>query len=256
MASFRPIAFAVLLALVAAPARAWTPRTRVQMVDEAVRLLPASLRLAIEHRREPLLRGMLEPMTGEDGPSHRPPWQGGTLDAEIAERAEALVRSVESAAPFDEIAGAFGTLAHFVADAGYPPGAAGADGAARYTDFGSFCESRRPRFPLVFYGYDDRDLALGDFRGFGRRVLERARKEFPSLERAYSTAGTPPDPAAFDDRSVPFAVASLSYSNTVTDIARAWLAAWQAAHGDTGRTPYRGPRTAPREDKRKEERNP
>ncbi len=256
MASFRPIALAVLLSLAAAPARAWTPRTRVQMVDEAVRLLPASLRLAIEHRREPLLRGMLEPMTGEDGPGHRPPWQGGTLDAEIAERAAALVRSVESAAPFDEVARSFGALAHFVADAGYPPGAAGAGGAARYADFASFCESRRPRFPLVFYGYDDPDLARGDFRGFARRVLERARKEFPSLERAYAAAGTPPDPAAFDDRSVPFAVASLSYSNAVTDIAKAWLAAWQAAHGDVGRTPYRAPRAVSPEDRKKEERNP
>ncbi len=250
MASLRPIALVVLLALPAAPASAWSPRTRAQMIDEAVSLMPASLRLAVEHRREPLLRGMLEPMTSEDGPAHRPPWQGGTVDAEIAARAKALAAAVESAAPFDEVARSFGALAHFVADAGFPPGAAGAPGAARYADFSAFCESRRPRIPLVFYGWNDADLARGDFAGFGRRVLERARAEFPTLERAYEAAGTPPDPAAFDDRSVPFAVASLSYSNTVTDIARAWLAAWRVAHGDTERAPYGAPRTAPRQDEK------
>ncbi len=256
MVRIRPLALVLLVSLPAAPASAWTPRTRAQMVEEAVSLMPASLRLAIEQQREPLLRGMLEPLTLEDAPSHRPPWQGGTLDAEIASRAKALIKTVESAAPFDEVARSFGALAHFVADVGFPPGAAGDAGTVRYADFASFCESRRPRIPLVFYGYDDADLARGDFLAFARRVLDRARREFPNLERAYATAGTPPDPAAFDDRSVPFAVASLSYSNTVTDIARAWLAAWRAAHGDTGRTPYRAPRSAARDDGTRGERNP
>ena len=201
--------------------------------------MPASLRLALERYREPLLRGMLEPLTHEDDAGHLPPWQAGTLDATIASNAAAVVRAVESAAPFDEVARAFGELAHYVADAGFPPGAAGAPGTARYADFSAFCESRRPRIPLVFYGYDDEDLARGDFGAFALRVMQRAKREFPNLERSYVAAGTPPNPAAFDDRSVPFAVASLSYSQTVTDVARGWLAAWRTAHGDTGRTPYR-----------------
>ncbi|MBZ5639666.1 MAG: hypothetical protein LAO51_13050 [Acidobacteriia bacterium] len=256
MALLRPVSLAVLFALAAAPAAAWTPRTRAQMADEAIRLMPASLRLALEHHRDPLLRGMLEPMSGEDGATHRPPSHGGSLDAEVAVRAAALVKSVESAAGFDEVARSFGALAHFVADAGFPPGAAGAAGVARYADFAAFCESRRPRIPLVFYGWDDDDLARGDFAAFSRRVLERARREFPNLERAYAAAGNPPDPAAFDDRSVPFAVASLSYSQTVTDIARAWLAAWRVAHGDLGRVPYRGKGEAPHDGGDREERKP
>ena len=67
-----------LLALtLATPCAAWEPDTRVRMVDEAVRLMPESLRLALTAHRRDLLIGMLEPMTTEDGPEHRPPWSDG-----------------------------------------------------------------------------------------------------------------------------------------------------------------------------------
>jgi hypothetical protein len=226
------------LVLAVPGARAWRPETRLHMVDEAVRLMPESLRLALEAHRDALLRGTLEPMTSEDEPPHRPSWDGGSLDAEVVKAETALVEAVERPAPFREVAADFGRLAHFVADAGFPPGAAGRAGEARYAHFADFCESRRPRFPLVFYGHEDPDLERGDFRAFTLRILHQARAEDGELARAYAAAGDPPDPTAFDDRSIPFAVASLSYSRTVTNIVRAWLAAWTQAHGDLGRTPY------------------
>jgi len=200
-------------------------------------LMPAALRTVLESHREPLLRGLLEPQMHEDGPEHRPAWLQGTLDAEIEARARALVESVERPDPFREIARHFGSLAHFVADAGFPP-AMTAEGATHYEHFADFCESRRERFPLVFYGHDEPNLARNDFREFADAVMQQARREEAALQRAYGAAGTPPDPGHFDDRSVPFAVGSLSYSRAVTNITRAWLTAWKQAYGDTGRTPY------------------
>lgn len=207
------------------------------MVDEAVRLMPPSLRLALEHHREDLLRGLLEPMTAEDAPAHRPPANGGALDAEIAARIRALEAAVSKGTSFREIARAFGALAHFVSDATFPP-AAGREGSARYADFGKFCESRMTRFPLVFYGHEDDALRSGEDGAFARRLIARAREEDVHLAAAYALAGTPPDPAAFDDRSVPFAVGSLNYSTSVTEIVRAWLTGWVRAGGDLRGTPY------------------
>jgi hypothetical protein len=152
------------------------------------------------------------------------------------------VEAVETRKPFAEVCRRFGELAHFVADAAFPPGAGGQSGIERYEHFASFAESRREKFPLVFYGHGDPDLDRGDFRAFTLGVLQRSRGEDGELARAYAAAGDPPNPAAFDDRSVPFAVASLSYSRCVTDIVRVWLAAWKRAHGDLGRTPYLEPR--------------
>jgi hypothetical protein len=234
----RPLALATLAAVAAgAPVRAWAPQTRIHMADQAVRLMPASLRLALERHRKPLLRGLLEPQLREPHAEHRPPWEGGTLDEEIHHRALELVHAVERAAPFGEIAARFGGLAHFVMDAEFPPGSS-ADGSRRYGHFVEFCESRREKFPLVFYGHQEPSLDSGSYQGFARTILERARREDRELARAYAAAGDPPDPLAFDDRSVPFAVASLAYSHTVTDLVRVWIAAWRQASGDLGRTPY------------------
>jgi len=220
------------------PAWCWEAETRVRIVDEAVRFMPASLRLALEKHREPLLRGLLTPMTDEGGPRHRPPWIDGTLDRTLVGAAEELRSLLGRRTPFAELARGFGAAAHYVLDAGFPPGVTDADGDSRYAHFARFCKSRRERFPLVFYGHADPALDRGDFHAFGLAVMARARTDDRQLSRAYANAGSPPNPAAFDDRSVPFAVASLSYSRGVTDVVRLWLRVWQEAGGDMGSTPY------------------
>jgi hypothetical protein len=210
------------------------------MIDDAVKLMPPSLRKVLEARVNDVRRGMLEPMTQEDAPSHRPPWDGGALETSVDAAARDLVSGAETRVSFRDVARRFGVLAHFVADAGFPPAAAGAPGAPRYAHFAALCETRRPRFPLVFYGHADDALSRGDFKAFTLEILDRARTEDVNLARAYADAPSWTDAAAFDDRSVPFAIASLSYSHAVTDIVQAWLAAWRNCHGDLAGTPYQG----------------
>lgn len=231
-------ALVVILALPAPAARAWTPETRLRIADEAVRLMPASLRLALESHRDDVLRGVLEPMTGEDGPGHRPAADGGTLDASVADAAADLEEAVGKPLSFREVARRFGVLAHYVADSGFPPLASGSDDARRFDHFATFAQSRLAKFPLVFAGHADADLDRGDFRAFARRIAAEAAGEDAGLARSYAAAGWPPDPTAFDDRSVPFAVASLSYSRSVSYVVRAWIEAWRLSGGDLSYTPY------------------
>ena len=238
MRALRIVAPLVVLLALPADALAWTAPTRVRMVDDAMKLLPPTLRKVLENRRKEVLRGMLLPMTGEDAAGHRPPWDKGSLDVSIDEATKALVASVGTTS-FDEVAERFGGLAHYVADAGLPPGAGGTRDERRYAHFASFAQSRRERFPLVFYGYDSAALGRGDLKGFAAEILDRAKAEDATLARAYAAAPSWDDPIAFDDRSVPFALASLSYSHAVTDIVEAWIAAWNKCHGDLGGTPYR-----------------
>jgi len=234
----------VVFSLAAGPAGAWTPETRVQMADEAIKFMPHTLRLALEKNRRSVMRGVLEPMILEDAPDHRAPWLDGTLDQQLENEARALMAALGKKTPFEELSERFGRLGHFVMDAAFPPGVT-REGGSRYADFAAYCEIKREKFPLVFYGHDDDELAKGDFRRFARRVMDAARAEDDELSRAYAQVGDTPGPTAFDDRSIPFAVGSLSYSHCVTDIVRAWLAAWRLAGGDMGRTPYLEPATEP-----------
>jgi hypothetical protein len=234
----------LLFSLTAGPVLAWTPETRVRMADEAIKFMPHSLRLALEKERRSVMRGVLEPMVQEDAPEHQAPWLDGTLDQQLESEAKALIAALGRQTPFDQISERFGRLGHFVMDAAFPPGV-GEDGGGRYADFAAYCELKLDKFPLVFYGHDDEALAGGEFGRFALRVMENARAEDGELSRAYARAGDTPGFEAFDDRSIPFAVGSLSYSHCVTDIVRSWLAVWRLAGGDMGRTPYLEPATEP-----------
>lgn len=234
----RGVAAVTALALSLSPLLAWAPATRAGMVDEAIRFMPRSLRSALETDRRAVMRGALLPLKDEDGPDHRPSWNSGTLEARIAREAAALVEALGRQTPFEELAERFGSLAHFVADAGFPPGVSRSDGARRYAHFSAFCESRRPKIPLVFYGHTEPHLQRRAWGDFASALVQRSSAEDDELQRAYRQAGDPPQAAYFDDRSVPFAVASLAYSRSVTDLVRVWLTAWAEAGGDLGYTPY------------------
>jgi len=216
------------------PSVSWTAETRIRMTDDAVKLMPRSLRTLLTTHRQALLRGMLEPMATEGGPEHAP----GILPERGAQSSDRVVQTVDDLQPFSEIAGRFGELAHIVADAGFPPLAAGETGAGHYSHFAKFVEQRMARFPLVFYGHGNFREEDLDRAAYIREILTRSIDNDSKIVPVYARAGDPPAPAFFDDRSVPFAVGSLSYSKSVNDIVRIWLDAWSRAHGDLGRTPY------------------
>lgn len=231
---------ALLIAtLFALPARGWSPETRIAMADETLRLMPPGLREALSNERRAFLRGLLSPMA-RDGADRRPPWSGGHLERALAESASGLSGALARPTPFPELARRFGEVAHFVFETGFPPGMTRTDGASRYAHFAKFCESRRFKFPLVFYGHADPTLLRDDYRAFALASMARAGEDDRELSRTYAAAGDPPRASAFDDRSVPFAVASLAYSRTINDLARLWLHLWSAAGGDMEHTPFRG----------------
>jgi len=232
------IALLLVLAACCTDLAAWAPETRMRMVEDAVKMMPRSLRTVLGRHEKAIMRGALAPLTEEGSSAHLPPSLDGTLPGEISRRSAALIDAVNQRKPFSEIAERFGALSHFVADAGFPPASAGREGTFRYNHFAEFVRSRQEKIPFVFYGHADGVFGRGEIASFALGIIERAAQQDAELARSYGPDGTAPIPAAFDDRSVPFAIASLAYSRTVTDIVRVWLDAWEKARGDIGRTPY------------------
>jgi hypothetical protein len=105
--------------------------------------------------------------------------------------------------------------------------------------FSAYFRGKMDRFPLVFNGYGAFDLASGDYPGFASIIQARYTGDRDRLRLAYHPPdGGPVRAIDFDDRSVPFAIASLCYSHSVTDTAQVWIRVWQRVNGDLAGTPY------------------
>ena len=117
-----------------------------------------------------------------------------------------------------------------------------ADDPARAADaakFAVFFEDRMKRFPLVFNGPGNPALDRGDVDAYIASIRARYDGDRRSLAKAYHPSdGSAVRPSDFDDRSVPFAIASLAYSHAVNDTAHLWIHVWRRANGDLSGTPY------------------
>jgi hypothetical protein len=224
------------------PAGAWTGKSRAQILRGAVRLMPESLREMMQAYQQELLLGMSHPGSKEDAPEHwqHPDGDYGAAAHKAEEEARALVTALDGREPLWKVVRRFGALAHWVADVNNPLHAADPDPNLKnyYRDYQSFLQESMEDFPLVFQGYRSPTLTSGGPATYLLQSSERSRKYAESVRRAYHPDGKRVSPQAFDSRSLTFGVGSLSYSNAVNDIARVWLWAWEAGHGDTTHTPY------------------
>lgn len=248
----------VLLALMLAPGalQAWKPATQQAIALDAAQLAPPDLaRLIAKHRKE-YLRGAVEPLSDGNAARHMKNFDGsGELDQVVASEIAGAIDLVRRHRPFAEVVARLGRLSHFVADANLPLNTANSDpGEGRYfRDFLEYADSARPRFAVVFYGLGAPWQSSRDIQAWTRTTLARGRKLYPAIGEEYRRIGTPggaqgiPGAAGgslagpvsgirgFDDRSTAFAVAAVSYSHAVSDVARALRHVWLAAGGSDPR---------------------
>ncbi|MEO7973751.1 MAG: hypothetical protein ABIU84_09185, partial [Thermoanaerobaculia bacterium] len=142
-----------------------------------------------------------------------------------------------------EVVEHLGRISHFVADANLPLNTANTDPreGAYFRDFLEYADSARTRFAVVFYGLGPDWRGPRDVESWTRSTLARGRKLYPAIGEEYRRIGATPGATGtsgvtrFDDRSTAFAVAALSYSHAVSDVARALRHVWLAAGGSDPR---------------------
>lgn len=232
---------AVMLSWSFAPAMAWTEATRLRMLADALKVAPPGLAAILKKHRAEMERGMTAPSAYETEEVHFLRAEGGGLAADAVvlktKQAKDLLARKGQLARFAFEAGA---LAHLVSDVSFPLNASDAD----------------PREPLVREGYramiersldkilfvlDPAPAPLPDSNALRSYLLESARRaarSYPRIAPAFKDDGTPVNAQAVDERSVPFGVAALAYSQAVNDVARVWALLWREAGGDmTGAVP-------------------
>ncbi|PYT08991.1 MAG: hypothetical protein DMF49_03515 [Acidobacteria bacterium] len=220
------------------------------MADDAVRISsPAFARLLYRHLDE-YHRGVAEEAdsqieAGRDlstGPHGRRREAAEQLSKLVSQTIEGL----SNHEPMREICYRAGRICRLVADLNHPihtgstPGEAELRSAVYYDDFARYAEGVAARAPLVFYGWRDDLRTVKDVAPFALEIASRSERDAEGLYRAYHSRGAKVTSSDFDDRSIPFAVASLSYSRTVSDTANLWLLVWSRVGGDLRGTPYLG----------------
>jgi hypothetical protein len=230
-----PLFAGVLLLGVPPDARAWTDATRLRMVRDALKVTPSALDAVLDHYRRELERGMLDPSKHEDEEVHYQNEDGGGLAAAAAARKsrEALALLSEKGR-LKRFVFEMGTLAHLVSDVSFPLNASDADPREPlYREaYRTYLESMLDKIPFVLDESPSPALDRGDIEGYLRERAKRAGRGYASIGAAFKDDGTPRSPDALDERSVPFGIGSLAYSQAVNDIARLWASVWRTSGGD------------------------
>jgi len=215
---------------------AFTPESRSSITLNAIKLMPPSLRVQLERHKKECLRGTLDPLSNDGEAAHYGGNDGTFLTEKIFEQIDTIVRMIDGHEPFKSVVYEMGLLSHYVTDLNFPLSPIG-DGREYYNELAKFCTAKENKIRTVFYGFSDPFLAQKDIARFSENALKRSRSNIPYLKDSFMRAHNGSD-SEFDDRSILFGVASLSYSHAVTDVAKIWLYVWNEARGDLTGTPF------------------
>ena len=217
----------VILAAVAATCFAHPTTLDEEVGRRAVPWLPPDLaRQVVRHQRE--FAAGAAAASRWPRSFHQPGGASG-LERTITKQCERLVAAIRERAPFADVVGGLGALAHLAADVNAPFLTAGpADRYAR--SFGEYLPTATPRIPLVFYG--QQHAVIAGAPGGIPTMLATRRREADLLgvivREDMDRVGGPSAWGLLDDRSSSFGTASLSVNHAASDFAN--LASWVWVH--------------------------
>ena len=225
-------------------AQSWTDATRTRMIRDALKISPPALREVLQHYEKDLVRGMLDPSRHEDEEVHfqHADGKGGLAGMGIETKTRDILDMLSRRAPFSSVTYEMGVLAHLVADVEFPLSASDADPREPlYRDaYRVYVERMLDKIPFVVDREPPPALEKNDIRGFVKDLARRAARNYALIGPAFKDDGTPKSASALDERSVPFGIASLSYSHATSDIAWIWRHLWVSINGDMRGTPFLG----------------
>ena len=219
----------------------WPRPVQRQVLGQATRLMPHALARILRRHEHAVRQGAEAQRRLKPELPHAQGMEPGDGTAErLAASLARITALLDDHAPLKRVAREFGAASHLVTDLSNPFRTAPRDqDAALFEDrFLQYISDHLPNMRVVFTSYQDPLLESGLTTEFGRQLAAQSRSYLDDLVGAFRRFDASGDPAFMDERSVPFGVASLSYSRSVMDTARVWLHAWRQAHGDLTDLPF------------------
>jgi hypothetical protein len=222
------------------PAFSWTSRTYQIITVQSTKLMPASFQRIMRKHKEEILRACLKPdELGEEAHFYDLEARNGYLEERILELTRSIPEKIRNHTPFREVAEDFGRLAHYLSDLNDPLLLLDTDPKeSQYRiDFAIYAEKNIEKYPWVFDGHEHDLLKQDRLRDYIYQVASQASAKYPRLGEAYFPNGTLISSDTFDPRSLPFGIASLSYSHSITHTVQIWFHTWKKSNGDITYTP-------------------
>ncbi len=219
----------------------WPPEAQRQVLDKATRLMPPSLARILKRHDRAVRQGAEAARKFKPSPPHAQSLEPGDGTAQrLATSLARITALMDSHAPLKQVAREFGVASHLVTDLSNPFRTAPRDQDSAFFEerFLQYIADHLPHMRVVFTSYQDPLLESGLTTEFGLQMAARSRSYLDDLVGAFRRFDATGDPSFMDERSIPFGVASLSYSRSVIDTARVWLHAWRQAHGDLSGLPF------------------
>jgi hypothetical protein len=245
----RLILLMILASVACSTAECWTPKTYQMVVVQSAKVMPLSFRnIMYQHKSEILSGALIPDQPGE--PSHRydVSSHSGYLYDRIAELVTLIPKRMNERANFAEVAFYFGSLSHYLADLNDPLLLMDNDSRepAYRADFAGYLERNIPLFPWVFSGPESDLLKKDQLQEYVFQTAQQATRNYAVIGDAYYPEGALVSSDTFDLKSLPFGVASLSYSRSIENTVQIWFYVWRKAHGDTKFTPFYNEKTTKR----------
>jgi hypothetical protein len=221
----------------------WTSKTHQTIVVQASNLTPYELKLLINKYKTEILAGSIEPLKGTKDENHYLLVDGsyGKVHLRIDAELKTIFQKMrDKTLELPDLCRRLGVISHFIAEVNNPllTGDLKRESGWLYNNFVKYTDSKLDTFVLTFDGYQSDLLEQGDYQGFIIASAIRSAENFEPLRKTYIVNKDKNLGFEFDEKSIPYAAASLAYNYAVTDTAKMWYYIWQNIHGDMSFAPY------------------
>ena len=223
------IIFIILLFLFIPNKRGWTPNIYHSICLNATKLMPASLRGIMHIHKQEMLRG-----------TQQSSLEPSKITQRIEKEANHIISMIKEQRKFSQICQHFGHLCLLASDLNNPLYISENDPAEHlYRDnFLHLTNLNLHYFVLTFDGYKHSLLDQNKLKEYINNTRAQSEELYPYFHQFMLINGYPLEASAFDERSIPFALASLCYCRSIETTANLWLYCWKRANGDLSETPF------------------
>ena len=233
--------FVVFVFCIQLESEAWTSKTYQLVVVKSTSLMPTSFKNIMMRHQEEILGAVLRPdELPESEHTYNIETRSGYLKDQLTILSAKVPKDIYNHVPFRKVAVDFGRMAHYIADLNDALVLSDKDSREpQYrSDFAIYLEKNIELFPWIFDGHEPSILTQPSEEEYLHQIAVNAVQKYTLLGDAYFPNGTLVSSDTFDPRSLPFGIASLSYSRSISHTVQFWFYTWKKAHGDTTWTPF------------------